>query len=58
LHLVEWILPGLHVVYEVVAKGAAEGEVTNTEVGNIGVETEAAYQRRMAKQTQKPKPKL
>jgi hypothetical protein len=54
----EWNLPGLHVVYDVVTKGAAEGEITNTEVGNIGIETEAAYQRRMRKQTQKPKPKL
>jgi hypothetical protein len=54
----EWKLPGLHVMYEVVIKGAAEGEVTNTEVGDIGIETEAAYQRRLAKDNQKPKPKL
>jgi hypothetical protein len=54
----EWKLPGLHVMYDVVIKGAAEGEVTNTEVGDVGIETEAAYERRMAKENQKPKPKL
>src|SRR5437667_1683302 len=54
----EWKLPGLHVVYDVVIKGEAEGEITNTEVGDIGVETEAAYQRRTAKDNQKAKPKL
>jgi len=54
----EWKLPGLHVVYDVVIKGEAEGEITNTEVGDIGIETEAAYQRRTAKDNQKAKPKL
>jgi hypothetical protein len=34
------------------------GEITNTEVGNIRIETEAAYQRRKTKLAQKPKPKL
>jgi hypothetical protein len=54
----EWKLPGLHVVYDVVIKGAAQGEVANTEIGTIGIETESAYQRRSTKETQKPKPKL
>jgi hypothetical protein len=54
----EWILPGLHVVYEVVIKGEAEGEVTDVESGDIGFETEAAYQRRLAKEKAKPKVKL
>ncbi len=54
----EWKLSGLHVVYDVVIKGTAEGEVVNTEIGTIGIETESAYQRRSAKETQKPKPKL
>ncbi|HSB27297.1 MAG TPA: hypothetical protein VLE19_05565, partial [Pyrinomonadaceae bacterium] len=54
----EWLLPGLHVVYEVVLKGQNEGEVANVELGDIGFETEAAYQRRLAKEKAKPKPKL
>ena len=49
------MLPARH---EVVTKGATEGEITHTEVGNIGIETEAAYRRRVTKQAQKPKPKL
>ena len=54
----EWLLPGLHVVYEVVIKGENEGEVTDVESGDIGFETEAAYQRRLAKEKAKPKVKL
>lgn len=54
----EWILPGLHVIYEVVQKGESEGEITNTEQGSIGVETEAAHQRRLATEKAKPKPTL
>jgi hypothetical protein len=54
----EWKLPGLHVIYDAVIKGEAEGEITNTEVGDIGIETQAAYQRRTAKDNQKAKPKL
>jgi hypothetical protein len=54
----EWVLPGLHVIYEVVIKGENEGEVTDVDTGDIGVETEAAYQRRLAKEKAKPKPKL
>ena len=54
----EWILPGLHVVYEVVIKGENEGEVTDVESGDIGFETEAAYHRRLAKEKAKPKVKL
>jgi hypothetical protein len=52
----EWVLPGLHVVYDVFLKGESEGEVANIEMGNIGFETEAAYQRRLARA--KPKVKL
>jgi hypothetical protein len=54
----EWLLPGLHVVYEVVIKGENEGEVTDVESGAIGIETEAAYRRRLAKEKAKPKVKL
>jgi hypothetical protein len=54
----EWLLPGLHVVYEVVTKGENEGEVTDVESGQIGFETEAAYHRRLAKEKAKPKVKL
>ena len=54
----EWLLPGLHVVYEAIIKGANEGEVANVENGDIGFETEAAYHRRLAKEKAKPKPKL
>ena len=54
----EWLLPGLHVVYEVVTKGENEGEVTDVESGQIGFETEAAYHRRLAREKAKPKVKL
>jgi hypothetical protein len=54
----EWMLPGLHVVYDVVIKGENEGEVTDVDSGDIGFETEAAYHRRLAKEKAKPKPKL
>jgi len=54
----EWFLPGLHVIYEVAQKGENAGEITNTERGSIGVETEAAYQRRIAAQKAKPHPSL
>jgi hypothetical protein len=54
----EWFLPGLHVIYEVAQKGENQGEITNTEQGSIGVETEAAYQRRMAAEKAKPHPSL
>jgi hypothetical protein len=54
----EWFLPGLHVIYEVAQKGENEGEIINTEQGSIGVETEAAYQRRVAAEKAKPRPSL
>ena len=54
----EWFLPGLHVIYEVAQKGENQGEITNTEQGSIGVETEAAYQRRTAAEKAKPHPSL
>ena len=54
----EWLLPGLHVVYEVITKGENEGEVTDVESGQIGFETEAAYHRRLAREKAKPKVKL
>jgi len=54
----EWFLPGLHVIYEVAQKGENAGEITNTEQGSIGVETEAAYQRRVAAEKAKPHPSL
>jgi hypothetical protein len=54
----EWFLPGLHVIYEVAQRGESEGEIANTEQGSIGVETEAAYQRRIANEKAKPKPTL
>jgi len=54
----EWFLPGLHVIYNVVQNGESEGEIVNTEQGSIGVETEAAYQRRMATEKARPKPTL
>jgi len=54
----EWVLPGFHVIYEVVIKGENEGEVSDVDSGDIGFETEAAYHRRLAKEKAKPKPKL
>jgi len=54
----EWVLPGLHVIYEVITKGENEGEATDVTTGQIGIETEAAYHRRLAKQKAKPKVKL
>ena len=54
----EWVLPGLHVIYEVITKGENEGEATDVTSGQIGIETEAAYHRRLAKQKAKPKVKL
>ena len=54
----EWVLPGLHVVYEVFLKGENEGEVADKDTGWVGMETETAYQRRLAKEKTKPKVKL
>lgn len=54
----EWLLPGLHVKYDVAQKGESAGQITNTEAGSILVETEAAYQRRLAKEKAKPKTAL
>jgi hypothetical protein len=54
----EWLLPGLHVVYDVAQKGESDGEIRDTEHGSILIETEAAYQRRLAKEKAKPKPTL
>jgi len=54
----EWLLPGLHVIYEEFLKGENEGEVADTDTGWVGMETEAAYQRRLAKEKAKPKVKL
>jgi len=54
----EWVLPGLHVIYEVITKGENEGEATDVTSGQIGIETEAAYHRRLAKEKAKPKVKL
>jgi hypothetical protein len=42
------------VIYDVATKGAAEGELTPTEVGNIGIETEAATVSEAARRGQKP----
>jgi hypothetical protein len=58
VNFLEWMLPGLHVVYDVYLLGESEGEVADIETGNIGFETEAAYQRRLAKEKAKPKVKL
>jgi hypothetical protein len=54
----EWFLPGLHVIYDVAQKGENAGEIANTEQGSIGVETEAAYQRRVAAEKARPRPSL
>ena len=54
----EWVLPGLHVIYEEITKGENEGEATDVTSGQIGIETEAAYHRRLAKEKAKPKVKL
>ena len=54
----EWLLPGLHVIYDEFIKGENEGEVADTDTGSVGMETEAAYQRRLAKEKAKPKVKL
>jgi hypothetical protein len=54
----EWVLPGIHVVYDVFLKGENEGEVADIETGRVGMETTAAYQRRLAREKAKPKVKL
>lgn len=54
----EWVLPGLHVIYEEITKGENEGEATDVTSGQIGIETEAAYHRRLAREKAKPKVKL
>jgi hypothetical protein len=54
----EWLLPGLHVVYDVAQKGESEGQISDTEHGSIVIETEAAYQRRLAKEKARPRQAL
>ena len=52
----EWSRPGLHVYYAVVGTGG-EG-VLATDQGLVRIETESAYQRRMAVEEELAKPKL
>jgi hypothetical protein len=54
----EWSLPGLHVEYNVALPGESEGQVANVNQGRIRVETWAAYERRLAKEKEKVKPKM
>lgn len=51
----EWRLPGLHVEYSAVLKKANSSEVITVDGGSIYVETEAAYQRRLAKEKEQEK---
>jgi hypothetical protein len=51
----EWRLPGLHVEYSAVRKKANSTEVITVDGGYVYVETEAAYQRRLAKEKEQEK---
>jgi hypothetical protein len=51
----EWLLPGLHVEYNAVLKKENSAEVVTIDGGSIYVETETAYQRRVAKQKEQEK---
>ena len=51
----EWRLPGLHVEYSAVLKKADSTEVVSIDAGSIYVETESAYQRRLAKEKEQEK---
>jgi len=51
----EWRLPGLHVQYSAVLKKANSAEVITVDGGFVYVETEAAYQRRLAKEKEQEK---
>ncbi|HEY1471869.1 MAG TPA: hypothetical protein VGF61_22715 [Candidatus Acidoferrum sp.] len=53
----EWRLPGLHVEYSAVLKKPNSSEVITVDGGSIYVETEAAYQRRLAKEKEQAKGK-
>ncbi|HEX7294464.1 MAG TPA: hypothetical protein VF251_01850, partial [Pyrinomonadaceae bacterium] len=50
----EWRLPGLHVDYTAVLKKENSSEVS-IDAGYIYVETESAYQRRLAKEKEQEK---
>jgi hypothetical protein len=50
----EWSLPGLHVYYQVLNPDE-NGRVTIDGVGFVRIETESAYQRRMAEEKKVPK---
>lgn len=54
----EWILPGIRVEYEVVVRYDGNDERIRTNEGVVRIMTESEYQRRLAKQVSKPKPKL
>ena len=54
----EWRLPGLHVEYRAVLKKPDSSEVISVDGGSIYVETETAYQRRLAKEKEQEKIKM
>src|SRR5215471_7430576 len=54
----EWRLPGLHVEYSAVLKKANSAEVITIDGGSIYVETEAAYQHRLAKDKENTRTKM
>ena len=51
----EWRLPGLHVEYTAVLRKPNSTEVVSIDAGSIYVETESAYQRRLAKEKEQEK---
>jgi hypothetical protein len=51
----DWRLPGLHVEYSAVLKKANSTQVVSIDAGSIYVETESAYQRRLAKEKEQEK---
>jgi len=51
----EWRLPGVHVEYSAVLKKPNSSEVVSIDAGSIYVETETAYQRRMAQMREQEK---
>jgi len=54
----EWVLPGVHVEYEVVRKVEVESSRVHTNEGQVRIETETAYQQRQKEVKELTKPKL
>jgi hypothetical protein len=54
----EWVLPGVHVEYEVVRKFEVESSRVHTNEGQVRIETETGYLQRQKEIKELTKPKL